>query len=88
MLDFLCSNTSMFEAKTNKKASRNFDTRIYHIKRDINGVAHNCAHQKSRQTQFVPIFNCSNSAHIQDNFPIVIDFQNLSLQGIVLHVVN
>jgi hypothetical protein len=55
-----------------KKTSTNLQPRIYHIKRDINGVAHNSAHQAIKQSQYVSISSCSNSAHVQGNFPLVL----------------
>ena len=61
---------------------------IFHIKRDLNGVAHNCAHQALRQSLSQPIFSCSCSAHNRDNCPVILACQNLHFQGIVIHVVQ
>ena len=55
-----------------KLVSQELDPKIYHIKRDLNGVAHNCAHQALRQSQSGPIFSCSNSAHVYGDCPIAI----------------
>ena len=44
---------------------------VYHIKRDLNGVAHNCAHQALRQSLSQPIHSCSNSAHRNLSCPIL-----------------
>jgi hypothetical protein len=71
-----------------KQVSRGLQTQVYHIKRNINGVTHNCAHQAIRQSQSLPIFSCSSSAHRQGNCPIALALQNFYLQGIVMHAVN
>uniref|UniRef100_A0ACD5ZE21 Uncharacterized protein n=1 Tax=Avena sativa TaxID=4498 RepID=A0ACD5ZE21_AVESA len=71
-----------------KHVSKKLNPNIYHIKRNINGVAHNCAHQAIRRSQAGPIFSCSNSAHVNGACPIALALQNLFLQGIVLHAVN
>jgi hypothetical protein len=63
-----------------KRRSRNLQHKIYHIKRDINGVAHNCAHQALRQSLSMPTYSCSNSAHVRDNCPLLLAFQNIYLQ--------
>jgi hypothetical protein len=39
------------------------DTTVYHINRDLNGIAHNCAHQAVRQSVSQPILSCSSSPH-------------------------
>jgi hypothetical protein len=71
-----------------KIQSRELQNSIYHIKREINGVAHNCAHQAIRQTQSVPTYSCSNSAHPPGNCPVISSLQNTSLRDIVLYDVN
>jgi hypothetical protein len=60
----------------------------YHIKRDINGVAHNCAHQALRQTLSQPIFSCSSSAHRFVDCPIIYAVQQMQTSKLVLHVVH
>uniref|UniRef100_A0ACD5YZR5 Uncharacterized protein n=1 Tax=Avena sativa TaxID=4498 RepID=A0ACD5YZR5_AVESA len=67
-----------------QKASRDLQSTIYHVKRDLNGVAHDCARQAIRQSQSRPIFSCSNSAHGHGNCPIVLATQNI----ILLHAVH
>jgi hypothetical protein len=72
-----------------KKASEELNSKIYHIKRNLNGVAHDCAQQAIRHTQSLPIFSCSNSAHnMLGNCPIASSLQNFFSQEIVLHAVN
>jgi hypothetical protein len=60
----------------------------YHIKRDINGVAHNCAHQALRQTLSRPIFSCSSSAHRFLDCPILYAVQQMQISNLILHVVH
>jgi hypothetical protein len=46
-----------------KKASEHLLPKIYHIKRNLNTVAHDCAKQALRRSESLPIFSCLNSAH-------------------------
>jgi hypothetical protein len=71
-----------------KKASTNIQVNIFHIKRDINGVAHNCSHQALTQSQSMPIYSCSYSAHDHSNCPVLLALQNINTQGIVIHAVH
>jgi hypothetical protein len=60
------------------KASKDLEAKVYHIKRDLNGIAHDCAKQAIRQDQSLPIFSCSNSAHINlDTCPVASSLSNL-----------
>jgi hypothetical protein len=61
---------------------------VYHIKRDINGVAHNCAHQAIRQNVSEPIFSCSNSAHKNISCPLLSAVKQMQSHDIVIHAVN
>jgi hypothetical protein len=60
----------------------------YHIKRDINGVAHNCAHQAIRQNQSMPIYSCINSTHRNSNCPIIDAVKQINSENLVIHAVN
>jgi hypothetical protein len=71
-----------------KKVSRDLEANIYHIKRDINGIAHDCSQQALRQNQSMPISSCTSSAHYQNNCPLVLALQNIHMQGIVIHAVH
>jgi hypothetical protein len=52
---------SMFEFFHN---SATMESNIYHIRRDMNGVAHNYAHQALRNPQDFPSFSCVNTSHV------------------------
>jgi ribonuclease HI len=68
-----------------KRASEVLHPKIYHIKRNLNGVAHDCAQQAIRRPLSLPIFTCQNSAHrCVGTCPFALSFQNLDLQGFVL----
>ena len=71
-----------------KKASRQINSQIYHIKRDINGIAHNCSQQALRQSLSLPIHSCSNSAHAHNICPLVLAVNNIKLKGLVIHAVQ
>jgi hypothetical protein len=46
-----------------KRDSEEMQSKIYHINRNVNGVAHDCAQQAIRRPLSLPIFTCLNSAH-------------------------
>lgn len=61
-------------------------SQVFHIPRQINGVAHNVAHQVlSRNTE--PVFRCFGSAHRNMTCPVISLLSTVSLQGYVLHAV-
>jgi hypothetical protein len=65
-----------------KRASEQLFPKIYHIKRSLNGVAHDCAKQALQRPQSLPIFSCLNSAH--RSVDVALSLQNIDLQGFVL----
>ena len=67
--------------------SATMEPRIYHISREINGVAHNCAHQALRNSQASPDFRCINKLHGHLQCPVVATLQALSSQDFVIHCV-
>jgi hypothetical protein len=64
------------------------NAQIYHVKRNLNGVAHNCAHQAIRQNQSMPIYNCINSTHRNSNCPIIDAVKQINSENLVIHAVN
>jgi hypothetical protein len=38
------------------QVTQSLDAAVFHIKRDLSGIAHNCAHQAIRQSLSSPIF--------------------------------
>ena len=60
---------------------------VFHIKRDQNGVAHNCAHQALRRSLQQPIFTCISSAHETGRCPVLSLLNSASFQGFVIHAV-
>jgi hypothetical protein len=61
-------------------------SQVFHVKRDINGVAHNCAHQALRQCLTQPIF-CLSSAHSSIGCLTIAVLQNFTSQDYVINVV-
>jgi hypothetical protein len=68
--------------------TRDIEEQVHHIKREFNIVAHSCAQQAIRHGHSRPILTCSNSAHQISRCPVILAFQNLSIQGFVLQVVK
>jgi hypothetical protein len=61
---------------------------VYHIKRDINGVAHNCAHQAIKQDVSTPIYSCTNSTHRIFSCPLFSAVKQMQSQDLVIRAVN
>jgi hypothetical protein len=61
---------------------------VYHIKRDLNGVAHDSAYQAIRQDVSMPIFSCFSPAHRNVSCPILSVVQQMQFQGVVILAVN
>ena len=47
------------------------DAKVYHIGRDLNGIAHNCAHQAKRAFSSPPTSSCRNEAHSSASCPVL-----------------
>ena len=62
-------------------------SQVFHIKRDLNGVAHNCAHQALRRSLDQPIYSCVTLAHTPDQCPVISAIKNINLQDFVIHAV-
>ena len=54
---------------------------VFHIRRDLNGVAHNCAHQALRHCHKQPIFSCVNLAHQTGHCPVLSVLNSSLLQA-------
>jgi ribonuclease HI len=68
-------------------ATRRSRAQVFHIRRDLNFVAHNCAHQVLRQDLSQPIYSCVCSAHANSPCPAISILQNLVCQDFVIHAV-
>jgi hypothetical protein len=64
--------------------TRSLQPRIFHVKREINGVAHNCAHQAKRSMRSEPTRSCRNSAHSSSSCPVLAACLALESQGVVI----
>jgi hypothetical protein len=71
-----------------KSITKSFSHAVYHIKRDLNKEAHECAHQATKQAPFSPTLRCSNSSHRNSPCPIISRLLSLSLHGFVIHNVT
>jgi hypothetical protein len=58
---------------------------VFHIKRDLNDIAHNCAHQVLRSSPNAPTFGCTSSAHFSTPCPVIATLQNSVWQGFVIN---
>lgn len=67
--------------------TRDLQAQVYHISREINGIAHNVAHQVLRSAS-EPDICCFASAHRNLSCPVVSLLSNFSFQGYVLHAVR
>jgi hypothetical protein len=69
------------------KTTNRSQAHVFHISRDINGVAHNCAHQVLRHDLSQPIYSCLCSAHASSPCPAISVLQNSVWQDFVIHAV-
>uniref|UniRef100_A0ACD5ZF00 Uncharacterized protein n=1 Tax=Avena sativa TaxID=4498 RepID=A0ACD5ZF00_AVESA len=61
---------------------------IFHISREINGVAHNCAQQARRSLGSEPICSCRNSPHNNFSCPVLAAIDMIRHLGFVIHDVR
>jgi hypothetical protein len=67
-----------------QKSAKPLGSSVYHIKREINGVAHGCANQARRSVRSEPISSCRNSAHSNITCPVLAAVQSMQLLGSVI----
>jgi hypothetical protein len=61
---------------------------VFHIRREANCVAHNCAHQVLRSTLGPPILGCYSSAHNPSSCHVMSSLVHSDWTGFVIHAVN
>ncbi|XBI28971.1 hypothetical protein VPH35_053079 [Triticum aestivum] len=61
-------------------------TTVYHINRNINGIAHDCAHQVLN-SRVESVFSCTHSSQSSSFCPTLLYLHNFQVQGYVIHVV-
>jgi hypothetical protein len=64
--------------------TKSLQPRIFHVRREINRVAHNCAHQAKRSMRSEPTRSCRNSAHSNSSCPVLAACLMLESQGVVI----
>jgi hypothetical protein len=67
-----------------QEGTKSLQPRIFHVKREINGVAHNCAQQAKRSMRSKPTRSCRNSAHSNNSCPVLAACLMLESQGVVI----
>ena len=67
--------------------TKDLQAQVFHISREINGIAHNVAHQVLR-CSIEPDISCFASAHSHRTCPVVSLLSNINFQGYVLHAVR
>ncbi|VAI80150.1 hypothetical protein VPH35_125532 [Triticum aestivum] len=69
------------------KHANNLQPRVFHISREINGMAHNVAHQVLHSGA-EPQVCCFASTHRHSSCPVVSLLSNFQVQEFVIHVVH
>jgi hypothetical protein len=67
--------------------STDMEPTIFHIPRDLNIIAHNCARQVIRKPLQQPAFKCVNKQHGDHSCPVVSVLENFHFQGYVIQSV-
>ena len=68
------------------KSYTNLNAQVFHISRNLNGVAHNLAQQVYQATN-QPIMSCSTRSHVADLCPVAAALAHFSVTGYRLHKV-
>uniref|UniRef100_A0ACD5WKA5 Uncharacterized protein n=1 Tax=Avena sativa TaxID=4498 RepID=A0ACD5WKA5_AVESA len=63
---------------------KHLGSQIFHISREINGVAHCCAHQARRSIGSLPTNSCRTLAHSKINCPIISSIRKMQDDGLVI----
>ena len=66
--------------------TKDLQAQVFHISREINGIAHNVAHQVLNPSM-EPVFGCNSSAHRQYPCPFISTLSQVHLQDFIIHVV-
>jgi hypothetical protein len=67
-----------------QEETKQLQPRVFHVKREINGVAHNCAQQARRSRRAEPTRSCRNTTHSGNRCPVLEACLTLEEQGTVL----
>uniref|UniRef100_A0ACD5YHZ6 Uncharacterized protein n=1 Tax=Avena sativa TaxID=4498 RepID=A0ACD5YHZ6_AVESA len=62
--------------------------KVFHISRNVNGIAHSCANQVLRYPLGSPIYECTSSAHSKPLCHVLSRIQISNWQGFVIHSVT
>lgn len=68
------------------KVTSNMNAQVFHISRNINGVAHNLAQQVYRSFGATQIY-CSAHCHVHTSCPVASLLSHFQVQGINLHTI-
>jgi hypothetical protein len=60
-----------------QKSSQLLRPRIFHIKRSLNVLTHNCAHQAKTLARASPLCSCNNSTHTSSSCPVSVAINRL-----------
>lgn len=59
---------------------------VYHIHRNINGIAHDCAHQVLN-SRIESVVGCTHSSHGNTSCPFMLSLHNFQVEGFVIHAI-